>query len=313
MPILDSDVINTYEVELPVCDGGYGEAMLAGDFHLRNPKFSPSYLQRYIKIVKDNPHMQLFLMGDYFEAKDFVADGRMVMDQRGHFGNQVRDFVGFFTPVKEQVACALWGNHDERVLRLRVIKRVLDALGVSNYLKYIIHKNLNENTIVGQPEEGLNLIIKVGKQRYTLYMIHGNTSARYRTMIQIERMLEVFDTDVVAHGHNHVLDTSFYRNFVTDYVDGVPSRQVRERIGVLTGCFLQWGKYAEARTYRMAPILRFYSDINFIEPIIPQQRIELHKYFTHSAGLLPLQTPKDVYPQLPDNLNQYGVNDKCLL
>jgi len=316
MPILDIDQKNTYEIKLPVCDDGYAEIILMGDFQFGNPEFSSSFLQRYIKLIEEQKHMRALFMGDYFEASDFTADYRMISTNNMRFREQIKDLVGFFQPVQDRILCAVYGNHDERILRISAVKRVLDSIGVPNYLEYILHENLNKDIIVAPPQEGLNLILRVGPQVYTIHVIHGSTAARYRTFIQIEKLMENYSTDIVAHGHNHVLDVKPYLNFITEYNDGIPVRKVRQRLGVLTGCFLRYGGWAESKSYRMngmgAPILRLYKELNFIEPILPQQTMEFRTYFTPSYGLLPIERPTTVYPDFTENLNPFGVKSRCL-
>ena len=290
--ILDIDQEKVYEIKLPVCDEGYAELMLQGDDHFGNPHFSQSYKQRYINILKDHPHMQTILMGDYFEASDFTAEYRMISTNKKRFKEQIAEMVQYYEPVNKQIRAALRGNHDERVLRKRYVQEVLDALDIENYLEYVLHKWLNKDIIVGTPEEGLLLFLKVGKQTYTLYVIHGRTSARYRPFIQVEHILNTSNADIVAHGHNHVLDMRLYRKFVPDIVDNQPVRKIVEQLGVLTGCFLRYGGYVEAKSYPLnrmgAPILRLYKDTKFVQPIFPHQIMGLHKYFTHAYGLTPL-------------------------
>jgi len=312
MSELDRDQVNTYQITLPVNDAGFAEIMFLGDIHFGNPNMGDTHLQRYLKIVKENPHIRLILMGDYFEASDFTADYRMISTNEKRFREQITEMVQYFAPVNDQVIVALWGNHDERVLRIRAVKEVLDAIGIKNYLKYILHENLNKDIIVGPPQEGVTLFLKVGKQTYTVYATHGGTTARYRAFIQIERMLDINTADILCHGHNHVLDYRFYRKFVPALIDGQPVRKIVEQLGCLTGCFLRYGGYAEARSYPMnrmgAPLLKLYKDLKFVEPSLPHQRMDLHGYFTHAYGKTPLapriSVPKFTKPTKPSNLGR---------
>jgi len=277
---LDYDQERLYEITLPQTKGShgkFGEIMFAGDFHYGHECFSRSHLLKYINLVKNRKHLMVGLMGDIIELTSlspFLAREKIPVNK------QLSTFLTDFIPIKDRILWTLWGNHE-----LRFASKAKEAIDMMDYVKV---KLGNTNIIAGEPNRGIWVVVRSGKQRYPIYVAHSKTRAVVNEDLQLKRSGSQFLVPLIAHGHTHRMgwkrrtfisvvgiDDSFYRGVYAQYL-------------MSTGCFLRYPGYAEARSMPFsdigAPIVRFYSSQNEIEYIDSRVR---YKDFIHKCEVAP--------------------------
>jgi len=287
---LDFDTDNLHEVEIPTKDG-YGEVMFLGDLHIGHNNFSRNHLERYIAVLKANPHIRIILMGDYFEAGEFGSE-YMIEDQTKRLGKQIEEFLSIFKPVANQIIAMLYGNHEERLIRDRRTHDIIKAVcGEDKDILMIIAERLgNTKIITGKPQLGLVLCLKVNGQTYPVFVHHSSTGAITNQMTQVKRTSFNWALPLLAHGHVHRKGWQDHTYFTVTEINGKLYRQVVRQYWMLTGCFLREPAYAEAKSYPIpdigAPIVRFYSDIDEMDYIDTRTQKEYRKFFRKAGGTI---------------------------
>jgi len=275
---LDFDMEEVYVIELPLKKRKpYAEVIFKGDLHIGHPAFSFGHLRRYLKMLKENPHIRVVGMGDYLEATEFSPN--FLNESRLRTREQVSVLIKLWEPIKEQIVALLYGNHDERIMRNN--KMAIDLL------EYITLKLGNKNIILGKPQSGLLLIFKVGEKVYPVYVLHSKTGAIIHSDTQLRRTSMSWMVPLLVHGHTHRKGWQDKTFFTVTMVNGRPMREIVRQYWLSSGAFLRYPSYAKIRSYPVtdvgAPIIRFYADTETIEYIDPLTHREYRKYFIRKS------------------------------
>jgi len=277
--LLDVDNTQVYEVNLPLKPNtNYAEVCFMGDTHIGNEFFSESHLKKYLRLVKDNPHIRVVGLGDYLEACEFA---NWLNNEKIRTKFQVQKFIELFKPIAKQIIAMVYGNHDERLQ-----KGMKDAIDLLDYLRL---KMGNPNIIIGKPQSGLLLIFHVGKQTYSVYVLHSSTGAIVHPDTQLRRTSLNYLVSLIVHGHVHRLLWKNRTYFTVGKFKGKWKRVIVRQYQLLSGCFLRYPAYAENKSYPVtdigAPIIRFYADSQRIEYVEPLTDSSFSKYFKkHKRG-----------------------------
>lgn len=140
---LDMDFEQMITIELPLVKGNeviwfgrkelsserrtFGEFGFLGDMHYGNKSFSSSVLHGYVQYLKDHPNIPFGLMGDileYGEASPYIREETMGID------DQIASFVADFKPLAKRIKFILWGNHEERYVKVAKIKNLMRTLAL---------------------------------------------------------------------------------------------------------------------------------------------------------------------------------------
>jgi len=244
-------------VEIESRSDTYGEGAFIGDIHLGHDAHSYNTFNALLNFIKNRPHIQVGLMGDYIEYQtktNFVNTEVMNVDE------QIELFIRKMRPIKDRIMFMLWGNHEERMAQYTKSNRLMEDIAREIGVK--------DNCYIGKPERGVNLLFKAGENEYGAYAHHSRTGAVINKTIQLRRAGSQNMAAIVLQGHTHHLGYE-QRSFHELTSMG---RVTRRQWLVSTGSFVKGAGYAEARSYPPnqigAPIIRFYADrgkIDFVD------------------------------------------------
>jgi len=241
-------------ISLPLKKGeAYGEIFFMGDLHIGSDGFSENQFLAYIKYVKKHPNVRVILMGDMLEVGDL---SRFLETQESNFKQQLRKLINYLDPIKGQILCILEGNHEERYSR-----EVKGAINLSRYVA--LELGIHKKVILPGPQKGALIVIKVGKQYYPIYVIHGSTGAIINSNTQLKRMAFRTKVPLIAHGHIHKYYTESYVYESVTQFNNKFYKSIYEQIWLTTGAFVKSLGYAEQKSYPItkigAPTVRFYA------------------------------------------------------
>ena len=276
----------------------YGEMMYLGDIHIGHEAHAYNPFNSYLNFLKDRPHIQIGLMGDYIEYAEqtnFVNNEVMKVD------DQIDLFVKCMKPIADRIVWILWGNHEERHAKYTKSNRLMQGIATEI--------GVSKKCYVGEPQRGVYGIIKAGRRKYGVYAHHSSTGAIVNKTIQLRRTGSQLGAALIVHGHTHHL--GYEQRTIRELGD--KGRITRRQWLVSSGCFMKDASYAEARSYPLnvvgAPLIRFYSDrgkLDFVD-----MSTDYKDYLT--KGGLPFAGAKDgvkdwssVYPE------KYRVNTTVL-
>lgn len=273
---LDMDFEQTMTIDLPLVKGiesiqfghkklsverrTFGEFCFLGDMHYGNKCFSSSVLHGYIRYLKDHPNVPIGLMGDYLEygeVSKYIRDETMSADE------QISSFAADFKPLAKRIKFILWGNHEERYVKVAKVKNLMRTLAFELGIDPDGGK-----CFLGEPQRGVYIFFKAGDKTYGCYAQHSKTSARVNQDVQLARSGSQNVVALLAHGHTHRLIWKPRTFRALEEVNGQMVNTVRRQYLLATGCFLKYPSYAEAGSFPYtevgAPILRFFGDHNEI-------------------------------------------------
>jgi UDP-2,3-diacylglucosamine pyrophosphatase LpxH len=208
----------------------YADALFIGDVHLGSPQCDlPRFLRQLDYALKNG--LYVLLMGDLIEMATKTSIGAGVYEQETIGQSQVEHMVGYLTPLaKKKLILGLHnGNHEDRVYQATSIN-VSKAMARELEVPYLGDACWN--------------VFRVGEQKYTVYSLHGRTSARFdgTALLAIERISTSFDADIVAMGHCHKAANSSV--IVQRVVNGLV-KEFKKHL-VITGSYLKYdGGYAQ--------------------------------------------------------------------
>ena len=235
----------------------YAELVFIGDVHYGSNMCNAQKFKEMVAYCTQND-IYIFCMGDMIEAANRYSVGSGVYEQ-AHPQTQIEGMIEILKPLAEKglIVGFLSGNHEDRITKatgIDVSKIMAKELGAA-YLGFA----------------GWSLFY-VGNQSYTLYTIHGISSAKHK-YTKIKSIIDIastFPADIVAMGHVHDLDitsgerphvdkkrkTIYYRRFIT----------------LLTGHYLNYGGYAQGMGLEVgkqgSPKVKLFADTWDIHPSI---------------------------------------------
>jgi predicted phosphodiesterase len=199
-------------------------------------------LQR-IEYVKNTPNAYCILNGDIIDnaTKTSIGD---TYTQVFNPMEQLERAVEIFEPIKDKILCITHGNHENRTYKK-------EGINLSKLLA--VQLGLGERYTATSAV----LFIRLGhckhhhrKQRYTLYVLHGNGGGRKEgaKAIRLADMASIVDTDIYIHSHTHlpmIMKQGFHRvdtcNSTVTCVD---------KLFVNTASNLDYGGYGEAQAFK---------------------------------------------------------------
>lgn len=273
--VLDHDKEQIVVVEVPLVPGkDYGEVIFIGDLHIGHKAFAKNQLVKYLKFIKDNSHIRIIGMGDYFESVEF--SGYYQESEKG-LREQIKDFIDLFYPVSKQIIALIYGNHDER---FAVASK--DAIDLLDYVRL---KLGNPDIAIAPPQRGLIIVIKLKKgnkyKYYPIYIHHSSTSATINLESQFRRTAKNYKVPLIVHGHTHRIFWKDNTSFSVSYINGEFYRSILRQYWLSTGSFIKYAGYAEAKSMGppdiKAPLIRFHFSKDVIEYKDPTTEwIDLH-------------------------------------
>jgi len=270
MDVIPGVVLDPKESEIPVVElkprkgKNYGEICFMGDFHIGSGNFSLNQYLEYISYILEHPEIKVALMGDYVEMGALSPFGA---SEEKVGAIQLLDVVKLLEPIKDRIILLLEGNHEERFWRATkgtdtITRSIADALQIKPLLP--------------GPERGQLFIVRIGKQAYSVYAIHGSTGAVAYKASQLSKIFANIHTSLAVHAHNHQIFKDHRAFYTVREIDGRYYLAVSEQHWLTTGCFVKNLGYAEAKSMPVtkigAPFVRFYADREAIE-IIDDPRI----------------------------------------
>lgn len=280
-----------------------------GDIHIGHTDCSLSYLQKattMIKRLSEKHEVVVVLMGDLIETdKDYAAE-YMIEDTIERTQEQFATMLQYLAPISHLCKFAVWGNHEERLIRDTKSKRILEMVDITNLYKTILGK-LNPKIHVSAPQRGILLQLNCGKQSYDIRIAHGAYGGYKRPELQCERESNNYPmAALIAMGHHH---QKFWNERVKIGLEK-SKRAIYLQYWLGTGTFLRYPAYAEHKSYPInvmgCPIIKVYANVQHLEYM---NSPEFQPRFVMAAGGLPLPSRislKEIFKR------RYGVHRECL-
>lgn len=237
-------------------EDSFGEIMFFGDWHLGAEGHATNPFNAYLDLIIKNPRMKVILTGDYFE---YASKTHHIADDVMHIDDQIDLFIKVLKTIKSQVVAILPGNHDHRLTvytgRRRYLQGFAEQAGIDP-----------EEVYVGLPQRGVNVFVDAGPYRYSVYCVHGSTSAWAAKNAQLRRIAAARRHTLLAMGHVHQVLWE-----PQPYFEPTSDGKVEFRLQywLATGGFLKDASYAESRSYPPslvgAPVVRFFATQNDLD------------------------------------------------
>jgi hypothetical protein len=178
--------------KLALRDGkNYAEVVFFGDWHYGSPQSDNDRALRMLDYCHKKK-IYVFLMGDLLEMATRDSIGGGVYEQEKIGQSQYESMLEYLRPLANAklILGMLTGNHEERVYYATGVN-VTKAMARELKIPYLADACWNEFT--------------VGSQKYSVYSLHGRTSARFdgTSLQMVERVSHSFNADLVACGHAH--------------------------------------------------------------------------------------------------------------
>lgn len=210
------------------------ELIPLGDAHYGSKEFNLDKFKANIEYVRKTKNARVILMGDLVDIglRDSIGGG--TFDNIMEPEKQMEDIVDLLTPIKKKILCLLGGNHEERI-------RIRTSIDINK----LIAKAL-DTVYVGSM---CLLKIMVGKINYVVFAAHGSTGALSPAgkINAVMRYGGYIDADLYLMGHVHELAHHTTEYFRVDIGNKMIIKDKRHY--VVTGHFLNYGGYAEAKGY----------------------------------------------------------------
>jgi len=205
-----------------------------GDVHYGSLDCNYEKVKETVNWIKRKPNARVILMGDLLDVglKDSIGGGSFDNDSTP--SAQIENMIELLMPIREKIWCMLTGNHEERIRQrtsIDISRLIANALDI--------------------PYCGTTTFIKVffGGHNYTIFATHGSSGAttpvgKINTVVKYGSYI---DADLFMMGHVHDL-----MHHVTDYfrISNKDKMIIKgKRHYVITGHFLKYGGYAEAKGY----------------------------------------------------------------
>ena len=227
----------------------YAELLFVGDAHYGSPQFDEPRFLAMLKYCLTN-RIHVLLMGDLMETATRSSVGAGVYEQEDPTQDQYNQMCDWLQPLADAglLVGAHLGNHEFRIYQesgFNVTKAMCKQLKI----RYLGDACWTE--------------IRVGKQTYSLYSLHGRTGARFdgTALLALERISTSFMCDLCAMGHAHKLIQSSV--LIQRTVHGLV-REFKKYL-LITGSFLKYdGGYAQTVGLPMgklgSPKVKFYGN-----------------------------------------------------
>lgn len=255
MMATDNQKVNFVNLEVKP-NKTYAEVVFFGDVHIGSRFSLIDRAQAMIDYCVDH-HIYLMCMGDMMEAATRYSVGAGVYEQINP-DEQIDKVIAMLGDAakKKLILGYLMGNHEFRIMKetgidvSRIICRELDIpyLGFSGWQLW-----------------------RVGEQNYTVYTLHGSTSARF-AQTKLKAVIDValyFNADIVAHAHTHDIVIHAFLKEELDRKTQILNQ--RKSYVIITGHYLDYcGSYAQMKGYAPgkigSPKIKLFGDRFDIHP-----------------------------------------------
>jgi hypothetical protein len=219
-----------------------------GDIHAGSLDFSRDSerkLNGYIDWVESNKDSFVFLMGDLWDLATRHSKTNPHMATMNL--NQAKQWTKKkFWPIRKQIAGAIDGNHDLRLVDhagYNPLEEWCDVMGIQHYGASVVMR-FNVCGTSGRTGSTCG-----GRCSYLAYYHHttaGGTTmgGKVNRVVKLSEIVE--GCDLYCGAHNHALSVSFNRIWRPSLVSG--QIKLQKRAFVLTGGYVDWSRsYAEAK------------------------------------------------------------------
>jgi predicted phosphodiesterase len=227
--------------------------VVLGDIHLGAPEADIVFLKRIINMANKKGYY-FILNGDLIDCGLRESPGASVYENKMNPRQQIEEIVNILKPISHKILSSTIGNHEARVL----------------YNSSININSIIVSSIGGIVKDGLYQTmdsIKVGKEKYDLFHMHGASNAMTTEgrVNAFKKMIDIVEADIYCFSHCHDLHArKFIKNIITN-------NGVEEKIQtlVLCGNFLKQSPHAQLKGYpnlRMgAPLIKLYPNKHKID------------------------------------------------
>jgi len=230
---------------------GYASIVFWGDLHYGHPQCLTEKAQAMLNYCLEH-HIYIIGMGDFLECGTRLSIGDSVYRQKLDPQGQMEFVLEMLKPLANAklLLGIHTGNHESRISDmggLDVVKNMARELSVPYLGAACWH------------------YIRVGKEGYTLYTMHGSTGSRFKhtKLKAVADIANFVEPDLVAMGHVH--EIAIEPMFRQHYDSRAKTVKERKIMLVLTGAYLAYDKsYAQTKGYPLAgigsPKVQFYGD-----------------------------------------------------
>ena len=243
-----------------------------GDQHLGTQHCREEVVNKTVKSILSTPNTYWVGMGDYGEfitPKDPRWDSGGIaewVDPEDIAYSLEKRIVATLEPIKSRCIGMLSGNHEDSYTKYndgRVHKHICEKLGVTDlgfscFVKFVFIRGINS------------------QQNYTGYFTHGAGCAvtAGAKLIRLQRTMDNFEADIVAHAHVHDILT-----YEKPYLKLDNTNRIRHtvRVGAMTGCYFSTytqdvsPSYGERKNY---PPTTIGSPVFIVKPFKNEVRVE---------------------------------------
>lgn len=227
----------------------YAKVVFLGDIHFGSPQCDVKKFERMISYCYTNK-IYVFLMGDMIEISTKESVGAGVYEQEMVGQSQYEEMCVYLKPLAEEklILGLLRGNHEFRIWKMAgvdIAKAMAKELNVP-YLK-----------------DACWSLFHVGKEKYSVYALHGRTAAQYDGTVlkAVENVSDSFYADLVAMGHAH---KAVQGNLIVEAVRNNRVVQSKKFI-ICTGSYVSYdGSYWQQKGGQISklgsPAVKFFSN-----------------------------------------------------
>lgn len=261
--------MESIDIRLPYRTTDKWTLVFAGDFHFGSRQCDEALIKKFVAKYKDAENTRIFLLGDEIDAVTFhdkrYTPSCMAQKYAGldnPIDIMVDDFVSIMEPLKGRIVAGTDSNHNRTYcgqsgsdIHYRISQRLgFKRLGYGGWVNILWYWVKN-----GDADGNRGNRVRVT----SVHMTHGKPTGATTTagkMASIERDAHYFASDIMVHGHTHLLATP-PSNI---YLEPVPGRgryrKTKQRL-INSGSFLK--SYSQAPEGHIAP----YSEQKRYNPI----------------------------------------------
>jgi len=227
------------------------EIVAMGDLHVGSSECDLELIKKTIKKIKKR-NAKCILLGDLADVGLRESPGTSVYENNMNPAQQLETLVNIFQPIKHNILGSIIGNHDWRIEKTAGIcfmKIFCDRLGI-NYGRF----------------QMMN-IIRVGKQKYSIFSIHGSANAMTTEgrINSFKKQLDTIESDIFTFGHTHDIT---HKRFCKRVISGKKILE-KEQHMILCGNFMNYGGYAEMKglpvQHKGCPLIKLYPNTHKVE------------------------------------------------
>jgi len=221
------------------------DLVLLSDLHAQSRLFDQPRLQSSIDYIAEDPSRRWLCAGDLFTNNTKSSVGS-VQQQTVGLSSAIRGLAYGLEPIAKQCVGIAKGNHDARLqnkqdVEFDPVERLTKMLGVP-YFGYAKH-----------------LVLRIGRQRYTLYVHHG-TSGAATAGGRLNAGLKVMgtvtsDITIVGHLHDEMSRKAYRRGPAEEEAQNgkVPVIDHKQHM-VMVASFERYGDWAQEKALPPTPL-----------------------------------------------------------